>query len=342
MYCEGKSRAWYIWSFSAGSQSKTTHRRHASERKSFINNHLSITNLNGFTLIELLVVIAVIALLMAILLPCLQQVRKQAKSVGCQSNLRQWGTLWATYDNGGAISHQESPVLDERIIGWVPWPENSQPVWGSWGRYPDRDWYNSTAGIRCCPMATKIRNPTGIVPLDSNKDVTGGTFLAWGKFWPKDAGPWPGESYGSYGTNAAVYDWPCIYGPPELYWRTLHVKGASNVPLHLDSGLPWGWADTEGPPGLSVIVPPPRDAVPTLPGVPPNLEVPPFLNVFCINRHNGFVNCVFLDFHVRKVGLKELWTLKWHRKCNTAGPWTKAGGVRPEDWPPWMRSFKDY
>lgn len=34
--------------------------------------------------------------------------------------------------------------------------------------------------------------------------------------------------------------------------------------------------------------------------------------------------------------------LQWHRSFRTAGPWTKAGGVLPEDWPPWMRAFKDY
>ncbi len=61
-----------------------------------------------------------------------------------------------------------------------------------------------------------------------------------------------------------------------------------------------------------------------------------------MNRHNGFVNVVFMDWSSRKVGVKELWILKWHREFDTAGPCTKAGGVQPENWPQWMRSFKEY
>jgi len=75
---------------------------------------------------------------------------------------------------------------------------------------------------------------------------------------------------------------------------------------------------------------------------PPAQEPPDATTVLCINRHNGTLNALFLDWSVRPIGLKELWTLKWNLAFDTAGPWTKAGGVKPEQWPQWMRGLKDY
>jgi hypothetical protein len=49
-----------------------------------------------------------------------------------------------------------------------------------------------------------------------------------------------------------------------------------------------------------------------------------------------------MDWSIRKLGLKELWTLAWSPDFNVNGPFTRAAGMQAEDWPAWMRRFKDY
>ena len=292
----------------------------------------SFSNGVGFTLIELLVVISIIALLMAILPPSLQLVRRQAKAVFCKSNLRQWGIIWAAYtqDNG---SYFPGGIRSEGFDTWISSGSEQRPaaprrwLWSSGGQYWHRG--GSNEGIHCCPIASKIANPSG---LSSEGNKEGGTFLAWGRMEPKGQyREW--DTYGSFGINLWIFQG--YYRESKYYpyfWRTTNVGGASNIPVQLDNY--WyvsEWYDFDGPPE--------RDAVPTRP-------VRQFFGNerggFCINRHDGGINGLFMDWSVKKVGLKELWTLKWSRLFDTANIWTKAGGVSSEDWPEWMRGCKDY
>jgi len=274
----------------------------------------------GFTLIELLVVISVVALLMALLFPALSRARRQARAVACRSNLKQWGLHMAAY-----ASENDGRLPQWRSRGDTSPPDPRQNgSWLFWGYAYAADplAHTTTQKMRLCPMAS-----TPATDMMGAADYIGGTFLAWGRFRYRSDRPL--ESYCSYGLN--VWNgWPIVgevVGQRESTLRTADVRGAAHIPFMLDSALEFtgGVADEN---------PPQQDAVP--------VAVRDSAQVSCMNRHNGGVNALFLDWSVRKVGLKELWTLKWHRQYYTSGPWTKAGGVTPGDWPEWMRRFKDY
>ena len=111
----------------------------------------------------------------------------------------------------------------------------------------------------------------------------------------------------------------------------MDVKGANNVPVFADGTWHDAWPRHTDEPA------PTMDAF----GIG-DRGTEGEMNHFAIDRHNGFVNFLFMDWSTRHVGLKETWTLKWHRDFMTMGPWTRAGGAQPDDWPVWLRRFKDY
>ena len=259
----------------------------------------------AFTLVELLVVIAVIALLMAILLPVLGRAKRMAKAVECQSNLHQCGVLFEIFTNDRGGRFYERGDHFERAEPYRCGLDWITPYYDAFGEH------------FFCPMATKRDPHPGI-------GIWGTTFTAW------HCRRHPDGPAGSYGMNKWCLGTEFGYEPRvegRSAWGTVNQKGTNNIPVFFDCMIDWVMPlETDGPP-------PYEDSW---------SEYQSFIGEACMNRHAGGTNMLFMDWSVRKVGIKEVWTLKWHPDYNTGGPWTIAGGVQPEDWPEWMRGFKDY
>jgi len=280
--------------------------------------------LTGFTLIELLVVISIIALLLAILMPVVQRIRNQARAVVCQANLKQWGATLSLYteDNQGCFPHYGyDPDIMWFLRGLIvsiddPNGQSVRPV--------------DTSGISCCPMAVRSRSGTKWARIHEGQRIMEGR---WGRTFEAWEMTSPGRPFRtSYGFNGWLFDKHFDASIPlRTRIRSLtsidiySLKGKANIPVFLDSTMPYGIP-------REVFLPPRRG------GTNGTLS----MGCFCMNRHNEHINGLFLDWSVRRIGIKELWTLKWNLQFDTANAWTKAGGVLPEDWPYWMRKFKDY
>jgi len=260
---------------------------------------------NGFTLTEVLVTISVIGLLMGILLPAVQCIRKHANTIGCRSNQRQWGIAFTMDD-------EPASYLDR----FQPWLR----VYMDYDRMKNNALRTDANDIYLCPSAKKKgRSVPSLAPEYMNLQAWDGSkSRAW-------AYKFMGQLFiSSYSVNDMRE-----YLPKR---KTGSEERRSEVPILFDCTFRLtGLQECDDPP-------PQYDDMPR--------AIPTYKDTracgICIDRHNGGINILFMDSSVRKVDLKELWILQWNEQYNKTGPWTKAGGVQPHDWPHWMRKFKDH
>lgn len=261
---------------------------------------------SAFTLIELLVVMGILSILASLVIPSLRQARDRAQEAHCKTNVHQWSVVLALY-------HEDlSGFVD---TGKKYWPHSV------------RD-YIEPDTILYCPKATRTKPPGH----GNGPDHRGSTSFAW----------WTDYTYGdgievkfsgSYGKNGWIAHTKAegwFGATSEHFWHhTIEIDRPDTVPLIMDSA----WFH---PLPLHADPPPPQfDHVEPY-GFGQNMWL------VAMDRHTATINVACMDGSARRVGLKGLWNLRWNPQWNRENRWTAAGGVRPGDWPAWMRNMEAY
>ena len=237
-------------------------------------------------------------------------------------NLKQFGLFWSMYtgDNNGYFERgwegEEYRTCFYKIL---------QPY------YSLKD-----QGLNICPMATKLWSEGGKPGYpDSAWGIVGDAGVPSGFNTLLSGEPEAIGTFSSYGgsgwiSNPSPTDVEATHEDYGKFWRTPDIRGGNIVPMLLDCLYIGEFIDDSD-----------RDFSRLVPAAKGDYW-DSGMKLFCIDRHDLTVNSLFLDWSARKVDLKELWTLRWHRQYNINNLMTRAGGMSREDWPDSMRNTPDY
>lgn len=238
----------------------------------------------GFTLIELLVVISIIALLLAILVPALQRAKEQAKSVVCQSRMKQWGIALYSYsaENKGQLPYfarylPQSKPPNARNVYWYEALAPYISVKEQSGKGHESEAFK--AELRTCPAST-TQSPIriGVVFCWDGKTAP----FYYGNY-PRDFSPFRLSAVKSPAMAMALMDSGGYLGPVEISHWTYNP---------LDPGMEFveDW-DNDGV----------KDSMSDYGG-----HARPY-NYGNPKAHYGGCNAALLDGHVERVEFEDLW-----------------------------------
>lgn len=216
----------------------------------------------AFTLVELLVVIGIISVLISILLPAINKAREAARSVACQSNLRQiaQATLMYAEDYHNTLPKAvDSSYTYSGGNYWVFWFSLIRPYLGAHPLVPPNE--GNALNVLVCPS-----DPTmgGIIQMGG---LPNGLWLPPG--WRETYG------YGvrSYAMNGHLDGWVKLSRVPHPTETILY------------SDFQWWILGTN-----LILIP---DAV-----SPASMQ---WEKCLPIHWHNGYINCAFVDGHVQSL-----------------------------------------
>ena len=148
--------------------------------------HQFSTARGGFTLLEMIVVVVILVVLLALIMPALSSARDDAITVTCNSNLRQCGTVLATYgvDHDNALPPAApAPRLPATVFLYQQGPDRGDLRRALYG-------YMSKFDVWMCPA---LESAPPIDDASNTRNICFGTYAYW-----------PGRTSPSFGSAGAV------------------------------------------------------------------------------------------------------------------------------------------